>query len=169
MATAIAWGFANSLVAQAATSRLLFAMARDGQMPRFLRKVNEKHRVPANATLLVAAISLVLGLYMASRDDGISLLSTLVNFGAMTAFLALHVAVVVHYVVRRGSRDWWRHLVVPVIGFLILLYVVINADIAAQVLGFAWLGIGVIVLITFYVTGRKPELAGLSETEGSNA
>ena len=170
LATAIAWGFANSLVAQAATSRLLFAMARDGQMPRFLRKINEKHKVPANATLLVAAVSLVLGLYMASRDDGISLLSTLVNFGAMTAFLALHVAVVVHYVVRNKSRDWWRHLVVPVAGFLILLYVVINADIAAQVLGFAWLGIGVIVLISFYATGRRPELAGLSatETEGSH-
>nr|WNW36096.1 APC family permease [Streptomyces sp. Li-HN-5-13] len=30
-ATAVAWGFANSLVAQAATSRLLFAMARDRQ------------------------------------------------------------------------------------------------------------------------------------------
>ncbi|MGK5684062.1 APC family permease [Actinoplanes sp. URMC 104] len=169
LATAIAWGFANSLVAQAATSRLLYAMARDGQMPRFLRKINEKHKVPANATLLVAAISLVLGLYMASRDDGISLLSTLVNFGAMTAFLALHVAVVVHYVVRNKSRDWWRHLVVPVIGFLILLYVVINANIAAQVLGFAWLGIGVIVLISFYATGRRPVLAGLNETEGSNA
>src|SRR3712207_9185017 len=64
--------FANSLVAQAATSRLLYAMARDGQMPRFLRKINEKHKVPANATLLVAGVSLVLGLYMASRDDGIS-------------------------------------------------------------------------------------------------
>ena len=33
VATAIAWGFANSLVAQAATSRLLFAMARDRQLP----------------------------------------------------------------------------------------------------------------------------------------
>jgi amino acid transporter len=162
LATAIAWGFANSLVAQAATSRLLFAMARDRQMPKFLSRINEKTRVPANATLLVAALSLVLGLYMADRDDGISLLSTLVNFGAMTAFLALHVAVVVHYVVRRGSRDWWRHLVVPVIGFLILLYVVINADIAAQMLGFAWLGVGVIVLIVFYVTGRRPRLAGLA-------
>ncbi|MBU2663880.1 APC family permease [Actinoplanes bogorensis] len=165
LATAIAWGFANSLVAQAATSRLLYAMARDRQMPRFLSRINERHRVPANATLLVAAVSLVLGLYMASRDDGISLLSTLVNFGAMTAFLALHVAVVVHYVVRRRSRDWWRHLVVPVIGFLILLYVVINANIAAQVLGFAWLGVGVIVLIVFYVTGRRPVLAGLDEPE----
>ncbi|MEU4420905.1 APC family permease [Actinoplanes sp. NPDC024001] len=163
LATAIAWGFANSLVAQAATSRLLYAMARDRQMPRFLARINEKHRVPANATLVVAAVSLVLGLYMATRDDGISLLSTLVNFGAMTAFLALHVAVVVHYVVRQRSRDWLRHLVGPVIGFLILLYVVINADIAAQTLGFLWLGIGVIVLITFYLTGRRPELAGLAE------
>lgn len=163
LATAIAWGFANSLVAQAATSRLLYAMARDRQMPRFLARINERHKVPANATLLVAAVSLALGLYMASRDDGISLLSTLVNFGAMTAFLALHVAVVVHYVVRQGSRDWLRHLIGPAIGFLILLYVVINADIAAQTLGFLWLGIGVIVLITFYLTGRRPELAGLAE------
>ncbi|SCL14859.1 amino acid/polyamine/organocation transporter, APC superfamily [Micromonospora rhizosphaerae] len=164
LATAIAWGFANSLVAQAATSRLLYAMARDRQMPRFLARVNPRHKVPANATLLVAGISLALGLYMASRDDGISLLSTLVNFGAMTAFLALHASVVVHYVVRGGSRDWLRHLVVPVIGFLILLYVVINAKVAAQMLGFAWLGVGVIVLIAFYATGRRPELAALAET-----
>jgi amino acid transporter len=169
LATAIAWGFANSLVAQAATSRLLYAMARDRQMPRFLARINERHKVPANATLLVAAVSLALGLYMASRDDGISLLSTLVNFGAMTAFLALHVAVVVHYVVRQGSRDWLRHLVVPVIGFLILLYVVINAKVAAQVLGFVWLGIGVLVLISFYATGRRPELAGLSGSSAPSA
>jgi amino acid transporter len=161
LATAIAWGFANSLVAQAATSRLLYAMARDRQMPSFLARINERHKVPANATLVVAAISLILGLYMASRDDGISLMSTLVNFGAMTAFLALHVAVVVHYVVRNGSRDWWRHLVVPVLGFLILLYVVINAKVAAQILGFVWLGIGAIILVIFYATGRRPALAGL--------
>ena len=54
-------------------------------------------------------------------------------------------------------------IALAVIGFLILLYVVINADIAAQTLGFLWLGIGVIVLITFYLTGRRPELAGLAE------
>jgi amino acid transporter len=163
LATAIAWGFANSLVAQAATSRLLYAMARDRQMPRFLAKINPKHKVPANATFLVAAVSLALGIYMATRDDGISLLSTLVNFGAMTAFLALHVSVVVHYVVRRGSRDWLRHLVVPVVGFLILGYVVVNAKVAAQVLGFVWLGIGVVILVVLYATGRRPRLAGLDE------
>jgi len=165
LATAIAWGFANSLVAQAATSRLLFAMARDRQLPSFLAKVSSKHRVPVNATLLVAGISLVLGLYMASRSDGITLLSSLVNFGALTAFLVLHVSVIVHYFVRRGSRDWWRHLISPALGFLILAFVVVNAKVAAKTLGFVWLAIGVVILLGLILTGRKPVLAGAEQDE----
>ena len=160
LATAIAWGFANSLVAQAATSRLLFAMARDRQLPSFLAKVSTRHGVPVNATLLVAGVSLVLGLYMASRSDGITLLSSLVNFGALTAFLVLHVSVIVHYRVRGGSKQWWRHLVSPALGFLILAFVVVNAKVAAQTLGFVWLAIGVVILLGLIFTGRKPILAG---------
>ena len=159
LATAIAWGFANSLVAQAATSRLLYAMARDRQLPSFLSKVHERKGVPVNATLLVAVVSLVLGLYFNTRDDGISLLSTLVNFGALTAFLALHVSVVWHYLGRRGSRSWWAHLVAPVLGFAILAYVLINAQLEAKWLGLLWLGIGAAVLAVLMATGRKPELA----------
>jgi amino acid transporter len=158
VATAIAWGFANSLVAQAATSRLLYAMARDRQLPGILAKVHPTRRVPVNATLVVAVISLVLGWYMTTRDDGITLLSTLVNFGALSAFLLLHVSVVVHFIVRRKSRDYWRHLAVPVIGFALLLYVVINAQVAAQTLGFIWLGVGMVLLVFLLVTGREPEL-----------
>src|SRR3954454_6665718 len=159
IATAIAWGFANSLVAQAATSRLLFAMARDRQLPKFLSRVHPVRRVPVNATLLTAVVSLVLGIYMSTREDGITLLSTLVNFGALSAFLLLHVSVVVHFIGRRKSKDYWRHLVVPVIGFAILLYVVINAQVAAQTLGFIWLAIGLLVLGVLLATGRKPELS----------
>ena len=158
VATAVAWGFANSLVAQAATSRLLFAMARDRQLPGFLRKVHPTRRVPVNATLLVAVISLVLGLYMSSREAGISLLSTLVNFGALSAFLLLHLSVVVHYVVRRKSRNWWLHLAVPVIGFAILVFVVINAQVTAQTLGFVWLVVGLLLMTVLVATGRKPEI-----------
>jgi amino acid transporter len=159
VATAIAWGFANSLVAQAATSRLLFAMARDRQLPGFLAKVHPTRRVPVNATLVVAAISLVLGWYMTTRDDGITLLSTLVNFGALSAFLLLHVSVVVHFIVRRKSRNYWKHLAVPVIGFAILLYVVINAQVAAQTLGFIWLALGIVLLVVLKATGREAELS----------
>jgi amino acid transporter len=165
LTTAIAWGFANSLVSQAATSRLLFAMARDRQLPRFLARVHPVHKVPVNATLVVAAVSLVLGLYFTTREDGIAVLSTLVNFGALTAFLVLHVSVIVHFVIRQRSRDWLRHLVFPAAGFAILTYVVINAKVAAQVLGFAWLAVGVVVLMTYVLTGRTPRLPAVTEQE----
>lgn len=163
LATAIAWGFANSLVAQAATSRLLFAMARDKQLPAFLAVVNPKHKVPVNATFLTAAVSLVLGLYMATREDGITLLSSLINFGAMTAFLVLHLSVINHFVRRQGSKDYWRHLIFPLVGFAILLFVVINANVAAQQLAFIWLGFGVVVLLIFRMRNRALELAGMEE------
>jgi amino acid transporter len=163
LATAIAWGFANSLVAQAATSRLLYAMARDRQLPAFLSRVHKRKGVPVNATLLVAVVSLVLGLYFNTRDDGISLLSTLVNFGALTAFLALHVSVVVYYVVRGGSRDRWRHLVAPVIGFAILAYVLLNAQLQAKWLGLIWFMLGVAALAVLIALGRRPELALVEE------
>jgi amino acid transporter len=116
-------------------------------------------RVPVNATLLTAVVSLVLGIYMSTREDGITLLSTLVNFGALTAFLLLHVSVVVHYLVRERSRDYWRHLAVPVIGFAILAYVIINAQLAAQALGLGWLVVGLVLLVVLVVTGRRPELS----------
>jgi amino acid transporter len=164
LATAIAWGFANALVAQAATSRLLYAMARDRQLPSFLAQIHPRKGVPVNATLLVAVVSLVLGLYFNTREDGISLLSTLVNFGALTAFLALHVSVVWHYVGRRHSRNWLMHVVSPVLGFAILAYVLINAQLQAKWLGLIWFAIGLVLMVVLIAMGRKPEL-NLAEEE----
>ncbi|TDE57937.1 APC family permease [Nonomuraea mesophila] len=158
VATAVAWGFANSLVAQAATSRLLFAMARDRQLPAFLSRVNAKHKVPVNATLAVAAVSLALGVFMSTRANGVGELASLVNFGAMSAFLVLHVSVVVHYVVKQRSTNWWAHLVAPVIGFAVLVAVVYNQNVAAQWVGGVWLAIGLAILGITYLIGRKPTL-----------
>jgi len=66
--------------------------------------------------------------------------------------------VVWHYVVRHGSHHWWAHLIAPSLGFVILFYVVINAKVAAQELGFVWLGIGVVILVFLLATGRRPSL-----------
>jgi amino acid transporter len=139
-------------------------MARDRQLPSFLAQVHPRKGVPVNATLLVAGVSLVLGLYFNTRDDGISLLSTLVNFGALTAFLALHVSVVWHYFGRLGSRNWWSHLIAPVIGFAILAYVLVNAQLQAKWLGLIWLAVGLVLMFGLMAAGRRPELA-LQEEE----
>lgn len=164
VSTAIAWGFADALVAQAATSRLLYSMARDRQLPRFLAKVHPTYRVPEYATFVVAGISIAVGVGMTVREDnGVTLLTTLVNFGALTAFLLLHLSVIVHYLVRKRSRDYLRHLVVPLCGLVILGYVVFKARDEAQFVGLTWFGIGVVVLLFLLWTGRTPMLAEPTE------
>lgn len=163
-ATAIAWGIADALVAQAATSRLLYAMARDRQMPRFLSTVSPRFGVPTNSILLVGALSLGLGLYMAQRDNGVTLLVNLVNMGAMIAFLTLHVSVIWHYTIRNRSGSLFVHLLLPLIGIAILTAVIWNAGLLAQSLGGIWIGLGVLVLIGMFVARRGPRLARLEHS-----
>ena len=153
LTVAVGAALANALVSQAATSRLLFAMARDGQLPRFLRKVHAGSGVPRRAILLVAGLSLVLGLLFLGK---IALLATVCNFGALTAFSLLHVAVAWHF--RRSGR-WLMHGVVPLVGGLILLYVLYNADRLAQIGGLAWLAAGVVVALVLRRRGRSLQLA----------
>jgi amino acid transporter len=140
-------------------------MARDRQLPSFLARVDERHHVPVNATLLVAAVSLGIGIWMSERDDGITLLSTLVNFGALSAFLLLHLSVLRHYGMRRAGVpvDPWRHVLAPLIGAGIIGYVMVKADVAAKTVGLVWLGVGIVALIGLQIAGRRPSVAALEE------
>jgi amino acid transporter len=163
IATGIAWGIADTLVAQVAISRLLYAMGRDKQLPTFLARVSPKRAVPSNAILTVAVISLALVFYMHSRKDGgIALMSGMINMGAMVAFVILHLSVIVHYVVKKRSGNLWSHLVIPLIGAGILIYVIYNANILAQWVGGVWIGIGLLILGGLYAVGNRPTLEGLA-------
>jgi amino acid transporter len=155
VATAVAAAVANSLVAQNATSRLLFSMARDRTLPKFLAHVSPKRRVPERAVLLVAVVSLILGLFFVGQ---IEFLSTLVNFGALFAFLLLHVSVGVYYLIKRRQRTYGMHLVVPLIGFVIIGYVLYNADVNAKIGGSIWLAVGIVVIVVRKLTGRDVTL-----------
>jgi len=151
LTVAISAAIANSLVAQAATSRLLFAMARDRQLPAFLRYIHPRTGVPQRAILLVAALSMVLGEVFVGQ---IALLSSLCNVGALTAFVLLHVAVLWHF---RAHGRKVLHGLVPVIGIVILAYVLINADLHAQLGGSAWMVVGLAVLAFLKFSGRSTE------------
>jgi len=155
VAAALSAAIANALVAQAATARLLFAMARDGQLPRALAHVHPVRRVPERALLFVAAVSLVLGLFFVGQ---VGLLSSLVNFGALFSFLMLHVSVVVFFVIKRRTWTFGAHVLSPVIGFAIIGFVLVNADVHAKVGGLIWLAIGAVILIGLRLAGRSTEL-----------
>jgi amino acid transporter len=155
IAVALGSAIANALVAQAATSRLLFSMARDRQLPRFLAHVHPTRRVPERAVLLVSVVSLVLGLFFVGQ---IGLLSSLVNFGALFSFLLLHVSVAAWYLIKQRQRTYGLHLIVPLLGFVIIGYVLVNADANAKIGGIVWLAVGVVVLVVLRLKGRTTEL-----------
>ncbi len=135
-----------ALAGQAAAGRLLFAMGRDGRLPRFLAAVDPGSAVPRRALLVSAAITLAAAVWAADRDDGLDRLTSVVDIGALTAFALLHASVVAWYVVRHGSRDWARHLLVPVLGVLVIGAVVYEAAPTAQVVGLVWLAAGLLVV-----------------------
>jgi amino acid transporter len=148
---------AGAIVAQAATARILFGMARDGKLPRALAHVEPKRKVPERAVFLVALITLVLGIALA---DQFELLTSMVSFGALVGFFMVHVSVVAHFVVRGKSRDWLRHLLMPAIGAAIVVYVLVNAETNAKIAGAAWLAVGACVLVWFRMSGRSAPAQG---------
>ncbi len=155
IATALAWGIADALVAQVAISRVLFSMGRDRKLPHFLAKVHPKYKTPYVSILFIAVISLVVGLFFMG-DIGI--LTSFINFGALTAFLFLHVSVVNHYLRKEKSGDFWNHLVFPLIGFIIIGYVWISLAAQAKILGLSWLLVGIIIAIYFAVKKKDTTL-----------
>ncbi|HEX9159275.1 MAG TPA: APC family permease [Rhizomicrobium sp.] len=138
-------GVACAITAQAAAARLLFGMARDGELPRWLAHVDPVRKVPERAVFLIAAITLVLSLAML---DQLELLTSVVSFGALVGFVLLHVSVVAHFVWRQKSRDWLKHLAVPAIGFAITVYVLLNVQTNARIVGVGWLLAGLVLYVS---------------------
>jgi amino acid transporter len=136
-----------ALAGQAAAGRLLFAMARDRRLPKALSRTDSG--VPRVALLCAAVVTLVAAVWAARRDDGLDHLVSVVDIGALTAFVLLHASVVGWFVVRRGGGtfSWWRHLLVPVLGAAITVAVIVEASGTAQVVGAIWLAVGLVVLV----------------------
>ena len=137
-------GIASALTSQAAISRLLFSMARDGRLPRSFAHVDPRRQVPDRATWLVAVVTTGLILFFSHR---LALLLSIVSFGAMTGFLFVHASVVRHFLWRKASRDWLRHLIAPVIGFAIIAFVMFNMSENAKRVGLSWITVGVVIVL----------------------
>src|SRR5262249_34149270 len=77
-------GLAAALSGQAATARLLFGMARDGELPRPLAYVDPRRQIPSRAVFFVGAVTAVTS-YLTL--DHLDLLLSMISFGALLGFL----------------------------------------------------------------------------------
>lgn len=142
----------TAMASVAAASRLIYGMARDRGLPKALASVDERSHVPRTALLTTAAVSLVVSVWAARRHDGLDVLVSVVNMGALAAFTLLHVSVIGYFVVRNGSRLWVPHLVVPLAGAAVSIWIMVSATSAAKLIAAIWLAAGAVV---FAVVGRR--------------
>jgi amino acid transporter len=119
--------------------RLLYGMGRDNAIPgKFFAKVNKRTRIPGNNIILVGGIVLI-GAFVLTYPLGAQLL----NFGALIAFMGVNASSFVHYFLRAEKKNLWAFLV-PVLGFLICLYLWLSLGNKAKIVGICWLTAGVL-------------------------
>ena len=133
---ALSFGIACAVVCQSAIARILFAMGRDRQMPSVFARLHPVTRQPYVANLFIGAVSLLLAL--AFRDD-IEALVLFQNFGALSCFCLVNVAVVGYFWVKKGERHPISHIVMPTIGLVITLLLLLAMRRQTLELGGAWL------------------------------
>jgi amino acid transporter len=146
-AVVLAWAYAgivglsNALPMQVGVARVVFAMGRDRQLPSALARVHPRYHTPYMGMLVTAALSLAVALYMKNRLDD---LASIVNFGALSGFLFLHVSVLAYFGVKRGSAAWVKHWLVPICGIVVVLGVFSGMSALAVKVGTTWLAVGLV-------------------------
>ncbi|WP_349581935.1 APC family permease [Leuconostoc citreum] len=131
-----------------AGSRLLYAFGRDGLLPKFLGKVNDKG-LPNNALLVLSVIAILIGSVFSFTE-----LAGLISAGTLIAFIIVSLGV---YALRpREGKD------IPVPGFKMPLYPVLPAlaalgsgfifyqlDNQAKLYAFGWFVLGLIIYAAY--------------------
>jgi basic amino acid/polyamine antiporter, APA family len=132
-------------------TRVLYAMAVDGLLPRrFFAEIHPKFRTPLKNTILVGLLAAIVG-SVTPIDD----LGKMVNIGTLLAFVIVCIAVVVlrrtNPAQPRPFRTPWMP-VVPILGVLFNGYMMYKLGRLNWARLIIWLAIGLIVYFTY---GRK--------------
>ncbi|WP_214722156.1 amino acid permease [Exiguobacterium sp. s192] len=129
--------------------RLLFAMSRDGLLPKVFSDVNEKSHTPVKATWILGTTAGLIAGFVP-----LGTLAELINIGTLAAFSLISIAVII---LRKTRPDLKRAFKVPLVPFLPILSVLacimlmLNLQPFTWIAFFIWTGIG---LAVYFLYGR---------------
>ena len=141
----VAGALGSAITSQASVARILYAMGRDGILPRkVFGHIPPRFTTPTYAILVVSVISL--GAIWFQLED----LASIVSFGALVAFSAVNVTVFKHYFIDQGDRGgggFVNNFVLPFIGFCLTVWLWFSLSGFALVVGLIWFGVGFLWLL----------------------
>lgn len=138
--------FGSGLAGQAGAGRLLFAMGRDGVLPKKLfSHLNSKTSTPDYNIIFIAILTLIISLIISYQGA-----AELLNFGAFLAFMGVNAAAFRQFYFLRPStekRNFLADALLPLLGFLVCFVIWISLPLPAKIVGGMWLITGLIFLI----------------------
>lgn len=154
--------FGSGMTTQVSVSRIIFAMGRDGILPRSFGRLHERYRTPYLAALFVSAISL-LALVLS-----LSTAASTISFGALAAFSMVNLAVTRTFfrggTTGRSTGAWVKGVVLPLIGFGLTVWLWTSLSRHTLTLGLIWLAIGAAYLaVSTGMFRRQPPVLDFSE------
>ena len=138
-------------------TRVLFAMSRDGLLPRALAKTGP-HGTPVRITMLVGVLVAV-----AASVFPMGKLEEMVNIGTLFAFVLVSAGVIV---LRRTRPDLERGFrvplvpLVPIAAILACVWLMLNLTALTWIRFLIWMAIGVVV---YFLYGRRHSVLGQRE------
>ena len=150
----VAGALGSALTSQASVARILYAMGRDGILPkRVFGYVSARYSTPVYVILIVSAVSL-----LATVID-LATLASLISFGALVAFSAVNLSVIKYYFIdlreRRGTQVV-TSLIFPLIGVILTVWLWTSLSGLTLVIGLCWLTIGFLWLLGVTRGFRRP-------------
>lgn len=158
-------GFASCVAIQASTSRLMYVMGRDGVLHRgTFGYLSQRFRTPLFNLVLIALVGLF------ATKLSLATATSFINFGAFLAFALVNVCVIAMWVRHRDRGEpmgVFAHVVLPVAGAAVDLYLMTKLSHTAIYLGLGWLVVGIVYLavLTRGLRQAPPELSIDTATE----
>jgi basic amino acid/polyamine antiporter, APA family len=134
-------------------TRIMFAMCRDGLLPRSFAKISEKRRTPVRITATFGLLIAVLAAFVPLEE-----IAKLVNIGTLFAFVITNIGVIV---LRRTRPDLERGFRVPFVPLFPLIGAVLAIFLMKYLERDTWIRFGVwlaIGFVIYFAYGRRHSL-----------
>ncbi|ROZ83451.1 APC family permease [Gordonia sp. OPL2] len=139
-------------------SRVLFAMCRDGLLPRSMSKTSDRFGTPARLTILIGVVvAIVAGFFPIDK------LEEMVNVGTLFAFVVVAAGVLV---LRKSRPDLERGFtvpggpIIPVLAIIACVWLMLNLSALTWIRFIIWMVIGVAV---YFLYSQRHSMVGKRE------